>query len=151
MIDIIALLVSYGLLGLFIVNILSSSILPIPSEPAIILATATYGPYITLFVTLIGAMIGSITSYIVGYTGLRLLIFRRDKEKEPKSKKWLEKYGLWSLIIVQWVPFIGDPLMVLMGMIKIDFKKFLIFLFIGELIKAVGVILLGEAVLSFVV
>jgi membrane protein YqaA with SNARE-associated domain len=145
MVDIIAILMAYGLLGLFAVNFLSSSIIPLPSEPAIFLATAVFDPLVVLIVTVAGAMLGSITNYYIGYKGIRKLfhIFKREVKKEKQAKPWIEKYGLWSLLIVQWVPIIGDPIMVLMGLYKVNFKKFLIFLFIGEFIKAFSIIYLG--------
>lgn len=136
---------SYGLMGLFIVNILSSSILPLPSEPAMFFANKFFDPFSILIFSLAGAMIGSMTNYYIGYSGVRqiLHLFKRDISKEKKARKWIEKYGLWSLIIVQWIPIVGDPVMVLMGLYKTNVKKFLLFLFIGEFIKAFSVVYLG--------
>jgi membrane protein YqaA with SNARE-associated domain len=144
---------SLGLIGLAIVNFLSSSILPIPSEPAILVATNFYSLELVFIFTMIGAMLGSILNYYIGYTGIRKLFFNlfdRNKKQERAAKAWIEKYGLWSLFLVQWIPIIGDPLMIAIGAVKVDFRKFLIFLFFAEALKAVIVIYLGTILFSLI-
>ena len=56
-------------------------------------------------------------------------------KRKKEARKWIEKYGLWSLLIVQWVPIIGDPVMIAMGSLKVDFRRFFIFLLAGEVLK----------------
>jgi membrane protein YqaA with SNARE-associated domain len=142
---------SFGLVGLFLANVISSSVLPFPAEPAIVAAIAFYSVEIVFIITVFGATLGSVTNYYIGFKGLRKLsIFQRERKKEKRAREWVEKYGFWSLIIVQWIPLIGDPAMVVMGALKADFKKFLLFLLVGEIIRAGVIIYFGISVLSLI-
>jgi len=124
-----------GLLGLFFNTLLSASIIPFPSEPAILLAAKLFDKNLVFIVALIGGVIGAITNYYIGLKGLHGYLVKRDPKNEKKAQKLLGKYGPTILIITPWIPFVGDPLMIVAGALRMDFKKFLIIAFIGRTIK----------------
>ena len=48
-----------------------------------------------------------------------------------KAKIYFDKYGAWS-ILFSWLPIIGDPITFVAGILKYDFKKFLILVVVAK-------------------
>jgi len=128
--------IEYELIGLLIVCFLSSSILPIPSEPLIILSAKLQSTsLINVFVfALIGSVCGATLNYLIGIKGIYWIIKRKVKD-EKKLEAWFNKYGVFVLLAVPWIPFIGDLLTIVAGALKMDFKKFLLWIVIGKAFK----------------
>lgn len=139
----------YGLLGLFLINILSASILPFPSEPSII-AFLKFFPAQEVFIAAFsGSMIGGITNYFIGLKGVHNWLVKRSPEEEAKLEKWFNKYGMFVLIAAPWIPFVGDPLLIVAGASGMELKKFLLWVSAAKIIKILAVIMFGEALYSF--
>jgi membrane protein YqaA with SNARE-associated domain len=49
-----------------------------------------------------------------------------------KSKTYFDKYGVFALLLA-WTPIIGDPITFVAGILKYNFWKFLILVFISKL------------------
>ncbi len=124
----------YELIGLLLGCFLSSSILPLPSEPLIMLI-AKVQPAIYVFIfALIGSVGGAMLNYVIGIKGIKWLV-KRESEKEKKLEMWFSKYGIFVLLAVPWIPFVGDPLTIVAGALKMDLKKFIFWITIGKAIK----------------
>lgn len=116
-----------ALAGLFIGTFLAATILPFSSEAILIgyLKTTDYH-WTSFFVASAGNLSGIIFNYYMGYY--------LDKWSEKKSMKirtamekvhsYSEKYGKWALLF-SGLPFIGDPLTIAAGYVKINFWFFL--------------------------
>lgn len=121
------LIAELAMAGLFIGTFLSATILPFSSEAILIgyLKTTEYH-WTSFFVASAGNICGIIFNYIMGYY--------LDKWSEQKSLKiraamekvhsYSEKYGKWALLF-SGLPFIGDPLTIVAGYVKINFWFFL--------------------------
>ena len=48
-----------------------------------------------------------------------------------KSKNYFDKYGAFS-ILFSWLPIVGDPITFVAGILKYDFKKFLILVIVAK-------------------
>lgn len=120
--------------------ILSASILPLPSEPSIILAAKFFNSYSVFIVAAIGGFIGAISNYYIGLKGLHNFLVKREPEKEKKAQKLLDKYGSLVLLAAPWIPFIGDPLMIVVGALRMDFKKFALLAIVARAIKTAALI-----------
>ncbi|OQX20646.1 MAG: hypothetical protein BWK75_04645 [Candidatus Altiarchaeales archaeon A3] len=126
--------VEYELIGLLLGCFLSSSILPLPSEP-IIIFSVKFQPVIYVFVfALIGSVGGAMLNYVIGIKGIKWLV-KREGEKEKKLEMWFSKYGIFVLLAVPWIPFVGDPLTIVAGALKMDLKKFIFWITVGKVIK----------------
>lgn len=79
-----------------------------------------------LFATL-GNTLGSILNYFMGIKGEEYLEKKRylEKEKILKYKYHFEKFGGYMLLL-SWVPIIGDPITLIAGALKYNLKKFII-------------------------
>ncbi|MDD2841679.1 MAG: DedA family protein [Tolumonas sp.] len=124
----------YG--GLFLVALLSASILPLQSEAVLVglLLSDNYPVWLLLTVASIGNVLGSLLNW---YLGKYLQHFQQRRwfpvkpEQLDKASLWYLKYGKWSLLL-SWVPIIGDPLTVIAGVLREPFLPFLLLVTIAK-------------------
>lgn len=120
---------------LFITSLISATLFPLGSEALLIYDIKEgYNLYLLIAVATIGNTLGSVINYFLGLKGEEYLISKNFlKEKYIiKSKYYFDKYGSISLLF-SWLPIIGDPITFVAGILKYDFKKFLVLVFIAKL------------------
>jgi len=139
---------NYGLFGLFLANVLSASVLPFPSEPVIIAFLNFFSVQEVFVAAFSGSLIGAISNYFIGLKGIHNWFVKRKPAEEAKLKKWFDKYGMLVLIIAPWIPFVGDPFLIVAGASGMELKKFLFWVSAGKIIKISAVIMFGEALYS---
>ncbi|MBI2134724.1 DedA family protein [Candidatus Woesearchaeota archaeon] len=127
------LMIDYGILGIIISTFLSFSVLPLPSDAAILLAANYFDPYTLLFASLIGSSLGSIVNYYIGLKGIRVFFIKKPSRKQKKAEAIFDRWGGLSLLLLSWLPFIGDPLIVIAGTLRMKFWKFLFYSTLGKL------------------
>ena len=130
---------SLGLFGLFLATFLSATILPFSSE-AILLFFLTKGvdPTICLSVVTLGNCLGGATNYFIGKLGNPLWLKRIGVKENTisKNEKWINKYGS-RIAFFSWVPFIGDPLLVVLGYFRSNLINTLMWMILGKLLRYV--------------
>jgi membrane protein DedA with SNARE-associated domain len=133
-----------GYLGVFFLMVLESATLPVPSE--IVMPFAGYLVYSEGEMSLpgvilagsVGCTVGSIAAYAVGYYAGRPLILRYGKyillrEKHLVSaEKWFAKYGDKATFIARLLPVIRTVISLPAGIAKMNFKKFVLYSFVGS-------------------
>lgn len=143
------LFISYGMIGLFIISIISS-IIPIPTEPVVFALLAGGRNPGLIFLTLTsGSVIGASLGYFMGKHGLTKIIQFRDKEKEKTIHMYFRKYGVLFLLISPWIPFVVDLAPMVAGIGNYDSKRFLIVISIANIIKSVGIVYLSITIISW--
>ena len=140
-----------GYLDLFIISFLSSTLLPFGSEGSLALhILQQYNIWIVILVATVGNYLGSFVNYYIGIKGrntiLHKIVHFKDKDIE-KASKLFDKYGSWVLFF-SWIPIIGDPLTFVAGILKYDFYKFTIFVFLGKLFRYIVVALVVLGVIA---
>lgn len=140
----------YGIIGLFLNSLLAATALPLPTE---ILTSALLigGENIFLVAsTLItGSVIGGILNYSIGFGGSKLFkkIERKSNIEEPivkqekKHHKLLNRFGWGAIFFAAWIPVVGDLMLISAGVKKMKFKKFLIVMISGKIVKTCIVVL----------
>lgn len=125
-----------AMFGLFMTGLLAGSILPLPSESALVvmLLRTSYSVWLLLFVSTLGNVMGSVVNWAVGrglekFKGTRW--FPVNDAQMAKARRWYHKYGRWSLLM-SWVPIIGDPLTIVAGVMKEPLWFFLILVTIAK-------------------
>lgn len=134
----------WGLWGLFISSFISSTILPGGSEAvlAALQLNSTHAPLALLSVATAGNTLGGMTSWLLGY-----LIARRWPTKDllkpdqQRAADWLEQHGS-PLLLLSWLPIVGDPLCLASGWLKIHFWPALFFIAIGKAARYAVILLL---------
>ena len=128
---------SLGLFGLFLATFLSATILPFSSE-AILLFFLTKGvnPTICLSVATLGNCLGGATNYFIGKLGNPLWLKRIGVKENTisKNEKWINKYGS-RIAFFSWVPFLGDPLLVVLGYFRSNPINTLMCMTLGKLLR----------------
>ena len=142
---------NHGYLAIFILMILESACIPIPSE-AIMLFGGALAAGVTiagstihlnvLYVALIGALgnlIGAGIAYAVGRTGGRTLVERwgkyvllRHKDLD-KAEDFFSKRGEWAVLVGRILPVVRTFISFPAGIAEMPITKFAAFTFIGSL------------------
>ena len=132
---------SYGVLAVFLLMILESACIPVPSE-----AIMLYGGFLVsqgdesllLMVSagVVGNVIGSWIAYWVGrYKGREWVLRWHWLHITPKrldaADKWFDKYGSWAVLISRCLPIIRTFISLPAGIARMPFWKFTVLTFIG--------------------
>lgn len=121
-------------LALFLSAFVSATLFPLGSEALLIYDIKQgYNIYLLLLFATVGNVLGSCVNYYLGLKGEEFLEKKNylKKEKVQKYKNFFDKYGSFSLLL-SWAPIIGDPLTFIAGILKYDFKKFLLLVTIAK-------------------
>ena len=119
---------------LFLTAFISASLFPLGSETVLLYdLTLNLNIYLLFFVATFGNSLGSVLNYWLGLKGEEYLVEKKvlDEKKILKGQKYFNKYGGYSLLL-SWVPIIGDPITFIAGIVKYNFKKFLILVLIAK-------------------
>lgn len=123
---------SYGLIGLFLCCFLAATILPLSSELVVVafVLNGAFPSTIVLIVASIGNILGGLTNLLLGRMGSRLL------PPKSKGKLWIyaQKYGAWSALF-SWLPFVGDPLLIILGYLKAPWMPSIILMSLGKVAR----------------
>lgn len=143
------LLISYGMLGLFIIALISS-IIPIPTEPVIFgLLDVGKKPEFVLIILAIGSIAGAYIGYLLGKYELRKLIPFHDKKKELMMQIQFRRYGALLLLVSPWIPIVGDLAPMVAGIENYESRKFLLVISVAKTIKCIGIIYLSIKVIDW--
>jgi len=133
-------LLSHGLLTLFFLSFLASTIIPIGSEWLLVaLLLKGHDPALSIVTATMGNTLGACTTYWIGLWGAPLFTekaLRMSAEDKQKAERIYSRYGSWSLLL-SWLPVIGDPLCLVGGALSIRFAHFLLLVFSGKLVRYV--------------
>ncbi len=136
----------YGIFGLFLNSLLSSTAIPLPTE--ILTSALLIGGeniFLVAIVLAVGSITGGILNYFIGFGGTKLIVKMKkhtDIEKpEKKHNKLLDRFGWSAIFFAAWIPIIGDLILISAGVKKMKFTKFVIFMVSGKIIKTIIVVL----------
>ena len=121
-----------GLSTLFLISLLSATLLPMGSEPAVF-AVVKLNPdlfWAAILVATAGNTLGGAISYWMGYGAKQVLA----AERQTRWFGWLQRFGPKTLLLA-WLPVVGDPLCSLAGWLKMDFWPCVLFMAIGKLAR----------------
>ena len=142
--------ISYGMLGLFLISLISS-IIPIPTEPVVfgLLEVAKKQTELVLIIYIVGSIAGAYIGYFLGMYELRKIIPFHNKENEKMMQKHFQKYSAVLLLISPWIPIVGDLAPMVAGIENYETKKFLLVISIAKSIKCIGIIYLSIKVVDW--
>ena len=130
-----------GYVGLFLFGAIATTLIPLSPEVVAVAVWKVGMPVIpTILVLSIGNYTGNAINYWVGRLGEYWILekyFRVKKERIDRAQKWFNRFGP-PILLLSWLPVVGDPLTFVPGIVKYNFAKFSIYVFIGKLIRYVG-------------
>jgi membrane protein YqaA with SNARE-associated domain len=121
-----------GLASVFLVAFVSATLLPMGSEPAVF-AFVKLNPdafWLTVAVATVGNTLGGVVDYWLGY-GAKVAIARHQG---TRYFAWLERFGP-KMLLLAWLPAIGDPLCALAGWLKLPFWPSVAYMAIGKFLR----------------
>jgi membrane protein YqaA with SNARE-associated domain len=123
-----------GLTSVFFISVLSATLLPLGSEPAVFAVIKANGALFwpAIIVATIGNTIGGMIDYWMGYGAKQALA----KERKSRWFGWLQRYGAKTMLLA-WLPGIGDPLCTLAGWLKLPFWPSVFYMAIGKFLRYV--------------
>ena len=93
-----------------------------------------YSPWTVILVATLGNTIGGMTCYLLGWLCKWSWIERFLKVKEEtltKAHQKVEKYGSFAALLT-WIPIIGDPIALAMGLMRTRVVPTTLLMFIGK-------------------
>lgn len=121
-----------GLASVFIISLISATLLPLGSEPAVfavIKANAIlFWP--AMLVATVGNTLGGMIDYWMGYGAKHMFA----RERGTRWFAWLERYGAKTMLLA-WLPGIGDPLCTVAGWLKLPFWPCVLYMAVGKFLR----------------
>lgn len=142
----------YGILGLFLATFASSTILPLPSEAVVATFIALkYNPYLILIVASVGNVLGSVTTYALGYFGLTKVLERFSKIDNTKVRYFRQKSHQHGdlLSFLSFLPFFGDIFTLALGLAKYNVYRCIFFIALGKTLRYALIIFFADSVMKY--
>jgi membrane protein YqaA with SNARE-associated domain len=144
----ITLFQQYGYVGITAISFFGNMVpfLPVPYLVAIFLLAPYLNPLMVALGVGVGATLGKCISYLIGRGGYSLLGESKKRELQCLSSL-LGKYGIITVYIFASLPLPDDIVVIPFGLMKYNFPKFLLALFLGKL--TLGVIVAYASVFGW--
>ena len=136
---------TYGYLGIFLVSLIgnASIIFPIPAFALVFSAGAVLNPWLVGLAGGVGAALGETSGYLLGRGGSEAIKKKYGKQLH-KVRKWTLKRGIFPIIVLfAATPLPSDVIGIFSGLVKYDYKKFLLATTIGKIFKYTLIALAG--------
>ncbi|RJG04994.1 DedA family protein [Noviherbaspirillum cavernae] len=123
-----------GLTSVFLISLVSATLLPLGSEPAVFAVVKVNGALFwpVIGVATVGNTLGGMINYWMGYCAKRTFA----RERETRWFGWLQRFGARTMLLA-WLPAIGDPLCALAGWLKLPFWACVVYMAIGKFLRYV--------------
>jgi membrane protein YqaA with SNARE-associated domain len=126
----------FGLSTVFVVSVISATLLPLGSEPAVF-GLVKLNPdlfWSAILVATAGNTIGGAISWAMGYGAERAYERVAHRQLEAKALKWLERFGAKACLL-SWLPGVGDPLCAVAGWLRLPFWPCIAYMAIGKFLR----------------
>lgn len=130
--------IQYGYFGLFAGSFLAATILPLGSEIIFIgLLSLGFNPALCLAIASIGNTLGGMTNYILGRMGKTEWIekYLRVPPQEVKKLKQKLQGKNAAFAFFSFLPFIGDPLAIVLGLMRANAVITISAMFCGKFLR----------------
>lgn len=141
--DIVERLGAYGYLGVFVLTLLSSAtiVLPSPALGIVALAGRTLDPWLVGVLGGVAASLGEITGYVIGLGGSSLAARSRFY---PRVEHWVRHWGMLTIFVLAIIPSpIFDLAGIAAGTMRMPFRKYFLACLCGKVLRFVGVAWVG--------
>jgi membrane protein YqaA with SNARE-associated domain len=129
----------FGLSTVFVVTLLSATLLPLASEPAVFglvkLNPSLFWPAIA--VATAGSTVGGAISWWMGLGAEKAYeTATHHSPGENRALTWLRKFGPKACLL-SWLPVVGDPLCAVAGWMRLPFWPCLGYMAVGKCLRFV--------------
>lgn len=125
-----------GLPTVFIISLVSATLLPLGSEPVVFglvqLNPELFWPVIG--VATLGNTLGGMISWGMGYGARHAVRHKLHSSADVRALKWLERLGAKACLL-SWLPGVGDPLCAMAGWLQLPFGPCTVYMAIGKFLR----------------
>lgn len=135
---------AYGYPGIFLIAMLANAtvLLPAPGVAVIYAMGAIFNPFGVALAAGTGGAIGELSGYLAGFSGQAVI---ERMEVYDRVRPWVEKYGGWAILVLSAIPNpFFDIAGIAAGIAKMPVRTFLVFTWVGQLIKMLLFALAGK-------
>ena len=130
----------FGLSTVFVVSLISATLLPLGSEPAVFglikLNPELFWP--TILVATAGNTLGGAITWWMGYGAERAYEHMTHKHPEGRALQWLRRFGPRACLL-SWLPVVGDPLCAVAGWLQLPFWPCTAYMAIGKFLRYLAI------------
>ena len=145
---------SVGVVGVFILMVLESACIPVPSEATMLFAgfnvsTGEMSLFGAVFAGVAGNVVGSWIAYAVGYYGRLELVERHhmiNSKHVEWADKWFQRHGDATVLIARMLPIIRTFISLPAGVARMPFWRFTVLTTIGCIPWVLMLTLIGRSV-----
>ncbi|MFH1134004.1 MAG: DedA family protein [Nanoarchaeota archaeon] len=139
---IVSIISAIGYLGIFVLMVFESMVLPVPSEAVMpfagyLVAQGRFDFWAAVLVSGIASVVGSLIGYAMGYYGGYPIVHKVGKylflnEHHLKwTERWFKRHGSLTILISRFIPIVRHLISIPAGVAKMDLKKFILFTAVG--------------------
>lgn len=135
---------AYGYPGIFLIAMLANAtvLLPAPGVAVIYAMGAIFNPFGVALAAGTGGAIGEISGYLAGFSGQAVV---ERTQVYDRVRPWVERYGGWAILVLSAIPNpFFDIAGIAAGIAKMPLRTFLVFTWVGQLIKMLLFALAGK-------
>ncbi len=145
---------SFGYAGIFVLMVMESATLPVPSE--VVLPLGGFLVYqgrlefwSVVAVATLGSIVGTFVDFGIGFYLGRPAILRYGRivrfshERLETTERWFTKHGTKVVLLARFVPLLRTLIAFPAGIVKMDAKKFLVYSTVGILIWDIALVYIG--------
>ncbi|CAD5372536.1 Membrane protein [Rubrivivax sp. A210] len=126
----------YGLATVFVVAVVSATLLPAGSEFAVIglvkLNPELFWP--AMAVATVGNTLGGAISWWMGYGAEALYERMKHRQLQLRALEWLRQFGPRACLLA-WLPIVGDPLCAIAGWLRLPFWPCIAYMAVGKFLR----------------
>jgi len=127
--------VAYGYPGIFLIALMANAtvLLPAPGVAVVFAMGSIFNPMGVALAAGTGGAIGELSGYLAGFSGQAVV---ENTKIYDRVSPWVQKYGVWAILVLAAFPNpFFDLAGIAAGVANIPVWKFLLFCWIGQLIK----------------
>lgn len=131
-------LITYGAFGLFMLALLDSTFVPLPSSAdALMLLLSTTNPSWMLlyaFMATAGSALGCLILYLISRRAGARALNRFSEKKQAKVKNWIERYDIFAVLAATLMPppFPFKVFVVSAGVFRFSLVRFMLAIIVGR-------------------
>ena len=126
----------FGLSTVFVVAMISATLLPLGSEP-VVFGLVKLNPELfwpAILVATAGNTLGGALTWWMGYGAHAVIDRYRRSSSHGHALRWLEHLGPKACLLA-WLPAVGDPLCAVAGWLRLPFWPCLLYMAIGKFLR----------------
>lgn len=135
---------AFGYPGIFLIALLANAtvLLPAPGVAVIYAMGAIFNPFGVGLAAGTGGALGELSGYLAGFSGQGVI---ERTHMYERITPWVDKYGGWAILVLSAIPNpFFDAAGIAAGIAKMPLHTFLVFTWIGQMIKMTLFALAGK-------